>query len=262
VPPPEGYGHDPTTGVHTVDLAHDFAAQVTACEAELPGPELLPERLARACAAVLPVDGAGLSVFFSADRRLPLGASDPDSGTAERLQFTVGEGPCITAHGTGEMVLADEAELAARWPGFSDVLWARTDIRGVIALPLHGGLEGVGALDLYVRESGDIRAVSLSDVLTVLATLSGIFSAAMDAEPRRETGPSWLDSPAAGRRSLVWQAVGMANVGLQLTSPDALVLLRAYAYGHETDLDTVAAAVVDRRLSLEQLSLSTGTTTL
>jgi len=245
-----------------VDLAHDFATQVTACEAEFPGPELLPERLARACAAVLPVDGAGLSVFFSADRRLPLGASDTDASAAERLQFTVGEGPCITAHETGEMVLADEAELATRWPGFSDMLWTRTDIRGVIALPLHGGLEGIGALDLYVRGAGDVRAVGLADALTVLAKLSAIFTAAMEAEPHRESGPSWLDSPPAGRRSLVWQAVGMVNVGLQLTSPDALGLLRAYAYGHETDLDAVAAAVVDRRLSLEQLSMSTGTTTL
>src|SRR3712207_7738163 len=35
----------------------------------------------------LPVDGAGVSLFFATDRRLPLGASDPVSAEAERLQL-------------------------------------------------------------------------------------------------------------------------------------------------------------------------------
>jgi hypothetical protein len=241
-------------------IVQDFSAHVTAAEAELPGPELLPARLARACTAVLPVDGAGLSLFFSAERRLPLGASDLESATAERLQFTAGEGPCITAHSTQEIVVADEDELEARWPGYSDALLARTGIRGVISFPLRGALEGVGALDLYVREPGHVGDVSLADALAVVAVLTATFATAMDDEPRRDTGPSWLDSPSAGRRALVWQAVGMANVGLELTTPDALTLLRAYAYGHGTDLDTVAEAVVERQLTLEELSLSSGTT--
>jgi hypothetical protein len=57
------------------------------------------------------VDGAGISLFFASDRRLPLGASDPDTAEAERLQFTVGEGPCLTSYVTGEPVLADEATM-------------------------------------------------------------------------------------------------------------------------------------------------------
>jgi hypothetical protein len=139
-------------------IAHDFTAHLTAAEQDLPGPELLPARLARACTAVLPVDGAGLSFFFSAERRLPLGASDPDAATAERLQFTAGEGPCITAHGTQDCVLADARELQQRWPGYADALFARTPIRGVISVPLRGTLQGVGALDLYLRESPPLWA--------------------------------------------------------------------------------------------------------
>jgi hypothetical protein len=104
-----------------------------------------------------------------------------------------------------------------------------------------------------------VGAVDLPAMLTVLAALTTAFTTAMDAEPRRGSGPSWLDAPSARSRALVWQAVGMANVGLELTTPDALTLLRAHAYGHGTDLDTVAAAVVDRRLGLDELSLSSDT---
>ena len=241
-----------------MDLAQEFAAQVTAAERELPGAELLPDRLARACAAVLPVDGAGMSVYFSAERRLPLGSSDPVSAIAERLQFTIGEGPCLTAHATHLPVLADEAELQARWPEYFDVLVAHTPVRGVISLPLHGGLEDVGALDLYLHAPGDVRALGLADSLTVTAALSEAFGAAMSAQPHTEEGPAWLDAPAASRRAQVWQALGFVNVGLELTTPDALALLRAYAYGHDQELDEVAEAVLDRRLDLRDLSLSAG----
>jgi hypothetical protein len=240
-------------------IAQDFTASVSAAEADLPGAELLPERLAQACAAVLPVDGAGLSVFFSADRRLPLGASDDAAATAERLQFTVGQGPCLTAHDTGRLVVADDAELGQRWPAFTDLLVAQTPIRGVIALPLDGPLQGIGALDLYLRSPDAVRTVSLADVTVVLGSLTRAFGAAMAEEPHTESGPAWLDAPAAGRRAQVWQALGMVNVGLGLRTQDAMALLRAHAYGNDTSVDDIADAVVHRRLTLEELSLSTGT---
>jgi hypothetical protein len=242
-----------------VDIAHEFATQISAAERDFPGPELLPERLARACAAVLPVDGAGLSAFFAEDRRLPLGASDQPSASAERLQFTIGEGPCLTAHATGEPIFADEHELQARWPGFAEVLLTRTPIRGIISLPLHGALQDVGALDLYVCPPGDIRSVGFADAVAVLAALTTTFATAMADEPHSESGPAWLDAPAAGRRAVVWQAIGMVDVGLDLRGSDALALLRAYAFGHDTDLDAVAGDLVERRLSLDQLSESAGT---
>lgn len=242
-----------------MDLGAQFTAHVTAAEQELPGPELLPLRLTRACAELLPVDGAGLSVYFSDDRRLPLGGSNVAADTAERLQFTVGEGPCLTSHSTREPVLADEEQLRRRWPAYHDVLVSRTPFRGVISIPLHGGLEDVGALDLYVQPPGDIRDLGLVDALRITTALSSSFTAAMDAEPRTELGPSWLDAPAAGRRALVWQAVGFVGLGLELSSPDALALLRAHAYGHDGDLDGVAEAVLERQLSLAELSQSAGT---
>ncbi|MCZ2815317.1 GAF domain-containing protein [Modestobacter sp. VKM Ac-2984] len=237
-----------------MDLTQDFTAHVTASEADLPGPELLPVRLALACAQVLPVAAAGISVYFSADRRLPLGGSEPVAAVAERLQFTVGEGPCLTAHSLGRPVFADEDELRTRWPVFYDALATHTPFRGIVSLPLHGGLEGIGALDLYVTPPGSVRDLSLADTLTVGTALSTIFAIAMDEEPRSESGPSWLDAPAAGRRSLVWQAIGFVGIGLELHNTDALSLLRAHAYGSDQDLDAVAEAVLEERLSMADLS--------
>src|SRR5207302_10816761 len=50
-------------------------ALLAAWEPGLSGPELLPERLARAAARMLPVDGAGLSLVAPGAERIPLGGS-------------------------------------------------------------------------------------------------------------------------------------------------------------------------------------------
>ena len=75
-------------------------------ELDLADPELLPSRLARACARTLGVDGAGLSVSTDGEARLPLGASSPTAALAERLQFTAGDGPCGSAQRHQEPVFA------------------------------------------------------------------------------------------------------------------------------------------------------------
>src|SRR4051812_40935375 len=85
---------------------------------ELPGPELLPTRLMKAAAAILPVAAAGMSIFATSGHRVPLGASDDTAALAERLQFTTGEGPCLSVHATDQATWATSEQMAARWPTF------------------------------------------------------------------------------------------------------------------------------------------------
>lgn len=228
-----------------------FRAALAASEGERPASELVPQRLVEAAAQVLPVAGVGLSLYFASGRRLPLGASDPVAAAAERLQFTVGEGPCLSAHAERRALVADEAELTARWPTFTAELVARTRIRGVIALPLEDGLAEVGVLDLYTSPPHRVGDLSVSDALVVTREVTRVFQEVNG--PGRSGGPAWLDSPAAQRRSLVWQAMGFVNISLQIGSADALALLRAHAYGRGSDVDDVAAAVLDRTLPVEAL---------
>jgi hypothetical protein len=245
----------PTHGWSPVTLVENFRTAVAACAAALPGVELLPERLTRACAQVLPVDGAGISLFFLTDRRLPLGASDPAAAEAERLQFTVGEGPCLTSHAEGRPLVADEDALRSRWPAYYDALVAHTPIRGTMSLPLTDELRGIGALDLYVVPPRDTAALSLGDGLRISEEVSAIFH----AEGRRghdpADGPAWLDAPAAERRSTVWQAIGYLNAGLGVSSTDALALLRAHAYAEDRDVDDLARRLVSADLPLESFRL-------
>ncbi|MFQ1002181.1 GAF domain-containing protein [Modestobacter sp. SSW1-42] len=239
-------------------LLDDFHAALAAASGELPRPELLAEGLARACADVLPVDGAGISLLI-ADRRMPLGASDPASAEAERLQFTVGEGPCLSAHAAGTPVVADEAALLARWPGYHDALVTRTPIRGVISLPLRDASRGIGALDLYVSPPRAVTSLTLSDALTVSSEVSTCLQIQDQLMRYRDDGPSWSDAPTAGRRSAVWQAVGVLRSALGIGAPASMALLRARAYADDSTLDDLAARVLSGEVTAEELALDPDT---
>ena len=84
-------------------------------------------------------------------------------------------------------------------------------------------------------------------------------STPVPTDPGQRYAPSWLDSPAAERRALLWQAIGYVNAGLDVSGVDALALLRAYACTHGRDLDDVAEAVLDQRLPVPDLTADAGT---
>lgn len=223
-------------------IAGRFAAALDeSADADLAGPELLPVRLARACARTLAVDDAGLSLVDSAQQRVPLGASSDVAEVAERLQFTVGAGPCMTAQETRQPVFAVEDDLWRRWPVFTELLVGSTPFRAVVALPLQPALAGAGAIDLYFRTSEEVLDLDVFEAVAVgeLVT-SALSDAAVWSEWEPADGPAWLQGPVPRRRAAVWEAMGKLSVDLQISAPAALDLLRARAYGAGRTVDDVA----------------------
>ncbi|RYZ32240.1 MAG: hypothetical protein EOP01_01600, partial [Propionibacteriaceae bacterium] len=70
-------------------------AVMEACLSERGVSELSPSVLATAAVAVLPVEGASISMI-QPKLRVPLAWSSPDAEIAERHQTTLGDGPCLT----------------------------------------------------------------------------------------------------------------------------------------------------------------------
>jgi hypothetical protein len=220
----------------------------------LAGPELLPERLSRACARTLRVDGAGLSVQDGSARRIPLGASCEAVALAERLQFTAGSGPCEAAQEQREPVFATSTDLHRRWPTFAGLLVERTPYRAVVALPLGETLAGRGALDLFFT---DEAAVTDLDVFEAMAVGDLVASALSEATVwsawSPDGGPAWLHGPAARRRAVVWEAIGELSLTLGAAAPVALDLLRVAAWTADRSVDEVADDLVSGRLDPEDL---------
>jgi hypothetical protein len=231
-------------------VAQRFAAALTAeAGPDLPDPELLPVRLARAVVRVLPVDGAGISVLNDAAHRAPLGGSDDDASLTERLQFTVGAGPCLQAHESRRPVFVVEEDIRRRWPAFAEQLLVRTPYRGIVALPLRHGIAGLGAMDLFFRRPGDVPELDVFEALTVgdLVT-AALAEAAVWSTWAPADGPDWLHSPPAERRAHVWRAMGLTSVALDVSCEQALGVLREEAYAAGRTVDDLAHDLLAGRL--------------
>jgi hypothetical protein len=236
----------------------DLHAAFTALQdPQLAGPELLPVRLARACVRVLPVVGAGVSIFTAPTMRIPVGASDDVAAAAERLQFSAAQGPCFDAQRTGRLIVAPEPVIAQRWPVFHDRLVSETPVRGIIAAPLGDGPAGIGALDLYCKRSDDVMDIDLFDVQSVAGYIT-------EALVRAELLPGlrhgalwdrsrWLGNPGVTDRGQVLLAMGMVSVALSLNLNDVLALLRAHAFVTDSTLDSVAHDVIKGDLCIREL---------
>jgi hypothetical protein len=216
--------------------------------------ELLPVRLAVACARVLGVDGAGISLAGKDGERIPLGANDELAARAERLQFTAGEGPCATSQAAREPVFADLGELRRRWLPFAELLERETPYRAGGALPLHEAISGLGAVDLYFRDQAAVPALDVFEAMAVGGLVATQLSeAAVWSDWPADRGPGWLHGPSAERRAAVWEATGLVGLATDLDAAPALDLLRHTARASGRTVDDVAADLLAGTLEPDAL---------
>ena len=224
-----------------MSVAEAFAAGLAERPAD---PELLPQRLARACVAALPVLGAGLSHAFDPDRRLPLGASDAQAAAAEQMQFALGDGPCLEAQRRRRPLAVSAAELAQRWPVYASQLAARTAYRSVLAVPVGGPLAAVTTLDLFAA-TAEVPVVAEADLAAVASLVGDALAAEMSGGRHRLLGlPEWFHRPAVMARQRVWLAVAQLSGRDGSTNADALAVLRARAFRLDLSLETAAEGVL------------------
>ncbi|WP_100501078.1 hypothetical protein [Geodermatophilus chilensis] len=231
----------------TGSAAERFDQALATSPADLTGPELLPARLARACAAALGVDGAGLSLHVGL-LRTPIGASDPQTAHAERLQFTVGDGPCLRAQDNGTVIAFSLEDIARNWPELWAALLDETTYRGVLSLPLPPPMGPLVVLDLYVRDAARLTSLDRDEVLDVARVTTQELAVTVSGPEFPEDGSSWLDGPDAQRRANVWQAMGLVGIAFGLDATDAIATMRASAIVAGRVVDDVAEDIVAGRL--------------
>lgn len=234
-----------------MDLTATFLQSVSH---EMFAEALTPDVLSRAATALLPVDGAGISTLLGL-LRLPLGSSSEEARTAEVLQTSLGEGPCLAAAVAKTACVADLAELTVRWPVYGEELTEQTPFRSVAAVPLSTP-DGVvfAALDLYAEDDHlsrrlDLDALSQYIAAPVSALLGVCLADVRDVDLEQEM-PDWYRIVTA-RRHNVWVATGMLIGRQQQPTRDALSVLRAHAYAHDRTLDDLADDLVEGRLTLD-----------
>jgi hypothetical protein len=205
--------------------------------------------LCSACIDVLDVSGAGITVMAGGQPG-PLCVSDSRMAVLEDLQFTAGEGPCRDAYDSRLPVFATRLDVAAsgRWPAFVD-LAISSGIGAVFAYPLSSSGAAIGVLTLYQDAEGALSAGQHDDSVTVAEIVTEALLSLQDAAPDGVLAAELDD--AVAYRAQIHQASGMVSIQLGVSAHDALSLIRAYAFSHDTPVDQVAVAIVERRLRLD-----------
>jgi GAF domain-containing protein len=212
--------------------------------------EVETKRLCLVSAEVTGSTGAGIMLMAGDAPQGSLCTTDDRSALIEESQFALGEGPCVDAYNQDRPVL--EPDLAhpaqAHWLAFSGPVVA-CGVQAIFGFPLHIGQVRLGALNLYRDHTGSLTdeqhadAVAMADIIT-RAVL------AMQAK----APPGQLASELAAGADfeyVVHQAAGMVAAQLNVSVGQALIRLRAYAFGNDRPLRQVAQDVVERRLRFD-----------
>ncbi len=100
-------------------MVEGFAVERRVRAAAEGDPAHLPQRLCEAVRGSLSMGGGTLSLFSDTPHRQMLWATDDAALRVEKLQFGLGEGPCVTAaRKEAEVIVGDVHHALTRWPVF------------------------------------------------------------------------------------------------------------------------------------------------
>ena len=224
----------------------------TVCTAQRDAPAITAtQNVTRGATRAFDAAGAGLTLFGRL--RVPLDADTDDVRYVEQLEVTLGEGPSLAAGNSGHPVVADEADLRARWPLYAIALSERTPFRSTVSLPIKAGAGAatIASLDIYYTEAQPESELAQEHAQQMISSTTLALLLHDPAEPLRPT--SRPTDPRTRDRLAVWTAVGMIMGACAADETDSLARLRGYAFTHDYMLDVLAGALVTNQISLQDV---------
>jgi transcriptional regulator with GAF, ATPase, and Fis domain len=193
--------------------------------------------------SLLPIAAAGILLGDSAGALHVFASSSEQTRLLELLQVEADVGPCLEAYRTARPVLVEDlAANAARWPAFAERA-TEYGFRAVTALPLRLRNEHVGALNLFLNETGHMSPadVAVGQALADVATIGILHQRILT---RSELVNQQLQT-ALNTRLIIEQAKGVLAERGGVDMDRAFNLLRGYARRNNRRLADLARDVVD-----------------
>ena len=157
---------------------------------------------------------------------------------ADRLQYLIGQGPCLdAARGDGATLVSGDLRHESRWPEWAGEV-TRLGVRSVLSIPLHTEVENIGALNCYSRTTKAFAPESVE-----LAEIYAIHATSVLGQARLVTG---LRTALESRHD-IGVAQGVLAVTYDISYEQAFELLRRISNDTNTKLRDVARQVLSER---------------
>ncbi|MFI8998586.1 ANTAR domain-containing protein [Streptomyces sp. NPDC053542] len=191
------------------------------------------------CAHALGLGGIAVSIRRGAEL---VWFSDDISAQLEDAQFTLGQGPGLTADFTAGPCQVTDLEAGGRWPHFAAEAQA-LGVRAVFVWPVRSGAARFGTLTGYRTAPGPLTAKQASDGLRVADALAGRLLAWRPDTDGSPHGPR-IAGAIDLHRAEVHQATGVLSYRLGIPMEEALVRLRARAFATGRPLTDTAREIL------------------
>lgn len=163
------------------------------------------------------------------------------------LEVTVAQGPVGDAVAGRKPSLVPRLDAAfGRWPGYVSVARER-GVASVYAFPLGASASPMGAITVYMARSDGLNEQQLR-LSRGAAELASWLLLTERPDVLHYNSDEWYS--AREGRSEVYQAQGMVGVDLDMALPEAIALMRAYAFAAGMTLTEVAGEIVRGHVSL------------
>lgn len=217
----------------------DFADRLNRAAQQINEPRTVEEVLHTvvqvARSSLTGIDHAGVTLAHRDGRLETAAATDGFVLELDRLQYEVGEGPCLSAVHEPEPIVVEHARHEARWHAFIPQA-VRLGLRAMLGVRIFTVQGTTGVLNLYstVSDLVDDDARHLAELFAVQAALAY-------GHVRELTNLQ----TAMSTRQTIGQAVGIVMERYGLDADRAFEHLVRLAANQETKLRDLATALVD-----------------
>lgn len=194
----------------------------------------------------------GAVSIHTANHTLVLAATHEVAFELDQQQVVIGQGPIFSVLETGTpTIVADTHDniTLSRWPVFSPIL-SQSGIRSLLCFPLVLGAAAVGAITSYNQSPGHPHPDTYVDGL-VLATLATEIILQIQAGIADDDIAQALE-PGIQNHAVIQQAVGLVAEDLGISVVEAMIRIRAHAFGSNQTLLVLARRLISGETSLER----------
>ena len=240
-------GPGPATGPGaSLGDVQDLTSNLTGLSGLLSGHDTLERTLERiagfAVGAIPGAEGAGLTLLEPHTRQTVV-ATNAFVRAVDDVQYSLGEGPCLSAVADGMVHTSGNLGGARQWPRFGPAA-GRLGVHSALSIPLLLGDAVLGALNVYgrKRDAFPAQAADLGRAFSGPAAAS-VYNAQLLAQAERHT--SHLQA-ALTSRATIDQALGVIMSRSGVTAEEAFGLLRTMSQEQSVKLSVVAEHLLDQ----------------
>lgn len=182
------------------------------------------------------LDHAGVSVGHHSGDVETLAATDPLVSELDRLQYSLGEGPCVFSLEVQPLTVVEDLPSESRWPRYIPQA-ARLGVRAQLAVRLYLEEQTLGVLNLYSTSTDEVH-----DDVVHAAELFATHAALALGKARVAHNLS----EALDTRTVIGQATGLVMERYQLDDHVAFEYLVRVSTTSNRKLRDIAQEVIDQ----------------